>query len=207
MDISKLYTNAFSTIDVFNAQSAILTLAGIPILCYRIFMLPPTALAPGYPANKRPSIQQAFKHASQRVARPGVAVAPAARSALPVLIPHPALSSACHIRLQPPRSSLAKQLPVGRVPVPGGSERLPGSAGSRFPRNREPEDCRLQRAESSTSRGVLGEDFLEHFHLLIENVHKLLCLDSSGAMRVDVRGRISRWFLPRRSQAPPHCLT
>jgi Aspartyl protease len=37
-------------------------------------------------------------------------------------------------------------------------------------------------------RGVLGEDFLEHFDVLIDNVHGLLCLDSSGAMRADLRG-------------------
>jgi hypothetical protein len=37
-------------------------------------------------------------------------------------------------------------------------------------------------------RGVLGEDFLEHFDVLIDNVHRLLCLDDSGAMRAEVRG-------------------
>ena len=37
-------------------------------------------------------------------------------------------------------------------------------------------------------QGVLGEDFLEHFDVLIDNAHRLLCLDSSSAMRADVRG-------------------
>ena len=37
-------------------------------------------------------------------------------------------------------------------------------------------------------QGILGEDFLEHFDLLIDNVHNLLCLDSSSAMRAKVRG-------------------
>jgi hypothetical protein len=37
-------------------------------------------------------------------------------------------------------------------------------------------------------QGVLGEDFLEHFDVLIDNAHGLLCLDSSSAMRGDVRG-------------------
>ncbi|MDX6456617.1 MAG: hypothetical protein QOE55_314, partial [Acidobacteriaceae bacterium] len=37
-------------------------------------------------------------------------------------------------------------------------------------------------------QGVLGEDFLEHFDVLIDNAHRLLCLDSSSAMRGDVRG-------------------
>jgi hypothetical protein len=37
-------------------------------------------------------------------------------------------------------------------------------------------------------RGVLGEDFLEQFDMLIDNAHSLLCLDDSAAMRADVKG-------------------
>jgi hypothetical protein len=37
-------------------------------------------------------------------------------------------------------------------------------------------------------RGILGEDFLEHFDMLIDNVHSLLCLDDSGVMREAVKG-------------------
>lgn len=37
-------------------------------------------------------------------------------------------------------------------------------------------------------QGILGEDFLEHFDLLIDNAHRLLCLDDSAAMRAEVRG-------------------
>jgi Aspartyl protease len=37
-------------------------------------------------------------------------------------------------------------------------------------------------------RGVLGEDFLEHFDMLIDNSHSLVCLDDSGAMRADMKG-------------------
>jgi hypothetical protein len=37
-------------------------------------------------------------------------------------------------------------------------------------------------------RGVLGENFLAHFDLLIDYAHKLLCLDGTGAMRESVRG-------------------
>jgi hypothetical protein len=37
-------------------------------------------------------------------------------------------------------------------------------------------------------QGILGEDFLEHFDMLIDNVHHLLCFDNSGAMRANVRG-------------------
>jgi hypothetical protein len=41
-------------------------------------------------------------------------------------------------------------------------------------------------------RGVLGENFLAHFDLLIDYPHKLLCLDETGVMRETVRGeRIS----------------
>jgi hypothetical protein len=37
--------------------------------------------------------------------------------------------------------------------------------------------------------GVLGEDFLERFDMLIDNAHNLLCLDNSGAMRAEVKGQ------------------
>ncbi len=36
--------------------------------------------------------------------------------------------------------------------------------------------------------GILGEDFLEHFDMLIDNKHGLLCLDDTGAMREEVKG-------------------
>jgi hypothetical protein len=37
-------------------------------------------------------------------------------------------------------------------------------------------------------QGVLGEDFLEQFDMLIDNSHGLLCLDDSGTMRREVKG-------------------
>ena len=37
-------------------------------------------------------------------------------------------------------------------------------------------------------RGVLGENFLAHFDLLIDYAYKLLCLDETSAMRESVRG-------------------
>jgi hypothetical protein len=37
-------------------------------------------------------------------------------------------------------------------------------------------------------RGILGEDFLEQFDLLIDNAHRRLCLDDSAAMRAEVKG-------------------
>jgi hypothetical protein len=45
-------------------------------------------------------------------------------------------------------------------------------------------------------KGVLGEDFLARFDVLIDTAHKLLCLDSSGAMRAEVNG-------PRIALVPP----
>jgi hypothetical protein len=38
-------------------------------------------------------------------------------------------------------------------------------------------------------RGVLGEDFLQRFDMLIDNAHNLLCLDDSGAMRAELKGQ------------------
>jgi hypothetical protein len=37
-------------------------------------------------------------------------------------------------------------------------------------------------------RGILGEDFLDHFDMLLDNGHNLLCLDEAGAMRASVKG-------------------
>lgn len=37
-------------------------------------------------------------------------------------------------------------------------------------------------------QGVLGEDFLEHYDMLIDNGHRLVCLDDSGAMRAELNG-------------------
>ena len=37
-------------------------------------------------------------------------------------------------------------------------------------------------------RGILGEDFLEHFDMLIDYAHRLLCLDDTAAMRLNVKG-------------------
>jgi hypothetical protein len=48
-------------------------------------------------------------------------------------------------------------------------------------------------------QGILGEDFLEHFDMLIDNVHNLLCLDATAAMRTDLRG--TRIALVTRTEA------
>ena len=38
-------------------------------------------------------------------------------------------------------------------------------------------------------RGILGEDFLEHFDMLIDNGHSMLCLDDTGTMRAGMKGK------------------
>ena len=50
-------------------------------------------------------------------------------------------------------------------------------------------DLQNLRSSDLQIQGILGEDFLEHFNMLIDNPHRLLCLDSSGAMRAEVKGR------------------
>ena len=37
-------------------------------------------------------------------------------------------------------------------------------------------------------RGILGGNFLEHFDILIDNGHRILCLDDSGALASSIRG-------------------
>ena len=44
------------------------------------------------------------------------------------------------------------------------------------------------QAADARIRGVLGENFLAHFDLLIDYAHKLLCLDETMTMRERVRG-------------------
>jgi hypothetical protein len=44
------------------------------------------------------------------------------------------------------------------------------------------------RSVDSHIRGILGEDFLAHFDMLIDNGHKLLCLDDSRVLRTEVNG-------------------
>ncbi len=49
-------------------------------------------------------------------------------------------------------------------------------------------DLHKLHSENLNIAGVLGEDFLEHFDVLIDNAHNRLCLDDTGAMRADVKG-------------------
>jgi predicted aspartyl protease len=41
---------------------------------------------------------------------------------------------------------------------------------------------------NSKVRGVLGEDFLTHFDLMIDHGHGILCLDATGEMQKNLRG-------------------
>jgi hypothetical protein len=53
-------------------------------------------------------------------------------------------------------------------------------------------------------RGVLGEDFLGQFDVVIDNAHNLLCLDDSAAMRADVKGpHIALLTAPETSSGGP----
>lgn len=49
-------------------------------------------------------------------------------------------------------------------------------------------DLENLRSADLNIQGVLGEDFLERFDMLIDNAHKLLCLDDTAAMRAAVKG-------------------
>jgi hypothetical protein len=50
-------------------------------------------------------------------------------------------------------------------------------------------DVAVQQGKARDVRGVLGEDFLAQFDLLIDNAHSMVCLDNSGTMRQEMKGR------------------
>lgn len=50
------------------------------------------------------------------------------------------------------------------------------------------EDLGPVQAEYANLRGILGNNFLSRFDLLIDNSRKMLCLDDSGRMRKSLRG-------------------
>jgi len=50
-------------------------------------------------------------------------------------------------------------------------------------------DLQNLRSSDLEIQGILGEDFLKQFDILIDNVHRRLCLDNSAAMRAEVKGR------------------
>ncbi len=98
----------------------------------------------------------------------------------------PSLAAALHLESQ------------GAAIVAGAASRQSASianldllqAGSRSVANQRVVVYDLQNLQSSSLhvQGILGEDFLEHFDLLIDNAHSLLCLDDTGAMRPGVKG-------------------
>ena len=50
-------------------------------------------------------------------------------------------------------------------------------------------DLAVPQAATRELRGVLGEDFLKQFDLLIDNAHSMVCLDETGRMRREMKGR------------------
>ena len=50
-------------------------------------------------------------------------------------------------------------------------------------------DMGIPQAATRELRGVLGEDFLEQFDVLIDNAHSMVCLDETGKMRGEMKGR------------------
>ena len=50
-------------------------------------------------------------------------------------------------------------------------------------------DLAIPQGATRELRGVLGEDFLEQFDLLIDNAHSMVCLDETGRMRGEMKGR------------------
>ncbi len=49
-------------------------------------------------------------------------------------------------------------------------------------------DLRNMNFANHAVRGILGEDFLERYDVLIDNAHRLLCIDDSASMRASVKG-------------------
>jgi len=63
------------------------------------------------------------------------------------------------------------------------------------------------RSHDPNVRGILGEDFLQHFDMLIDNAHSQLCLDDSGAMRTNVKGsHIALAVSSETDDVPPNSL-
>jgi Aspartyl protease len=63
------------------------------------------------------------------------------------------------------------------------------------------QDLQPIQAADPRIRGVLGESFLAHFDLLVDYQHKLLCLDSTSAMRDNVRGERIPFVRPQHLEA------
>ncbi len=59
----------------------------------------------------------------------------------------------------------------------------------------------------SNLRGILGEDFLLQFDMLIDNGHRMLCLDNSSVLRAAIKGpRIALETASETERVPPNTL-
>ena len=67
-------------------------------------------------------------------------------------------------------------------------------------------DLRDLKAIDLQVRGILGEDFLQHFDMLIDNAHKLLCLDESRSLRAEIKGAHIEMLTPTGGDVPPNSL-
>ncbi len=63
------------------------------------------------------------------------------------------------------------------------------------------QDLRQIQAADPRIRGVLGQSFLTHFDILIDNEHKLLCIDETHAMRERIRGEHIQLVKPQHPES------
>jgi hypothetical protein len=63
------------------------------------------------------------------------------------------------------------------------------------------QDLRQIQAADPRIRGVLGQSFLTHFDILIDNEHKLLCIDDTHAMRERIRGEHIQLVKPQHPES------
>src|SRR3984957_5652875 len=62
------------------------------------------------------------------------------------------------------------------------------------------QDLKQLKQADPRIRGILGDNFLEHFDILIDNRLYLLCLDASHALALAIRGEHVALVEPRRTQ-------
>jgi hypothetical protein len=60
------------------------------------------------------------------------------------------------------------------------------------------------RAIDPRIRGILGEDFLQQFDMLIDYAHRLICFDESATMRAEVKGPHIALLIPTRTEDGAH---
>src|SRR6201985_302415 len=59
------------------------------------------------------------------------------------------------------------------------------------------------RSVDTHGRGILGEDFLEHFDMLIDYAHRLHCFDDSAVMHAEVKGPHIALVAPAQTDGAP----